>query len=157
KHPFDAARVRRGLERMLWGFFKKLVIADNIAPIITHAYSATPTDGPLIIAISILFAFQLYCDFSGYSDIAVGTALVLGYDIMENFDRPYASRSIAEFWRRWHISLSSWVRDYLYITLGGNRVSVPRHYFNLIVTFTLIGLWHGANWTYVCFGALHGL
>src|SRR3989344_5030668 len=112
-HTFDAQRVRRGLERILWGFFKKIVIADNIAPIVSHIYAGTPADGPLIIAVALLFAYQLYCDFSGYSDIAVGTALVLGYDIMENFDRPYAARSVSEFWRRWHISLSSWLRDYL--------------------------------------------
>lgn len=156
-HPFNADRVRRGLERMLWGFFKKLVIADNIAPIVSHVYAGSSTEGPLIIAAAVLFTYQLYCDFSGYSDIAVGTALVLGYDIRENFDRPYAARSMAEFWRRWHISLSSWLRDYLFTPLfwwGRHRKWWAEA--SLFISFVLIGLWHGANWTYVTFGALNG-
>ena len=157
-HSFDSTKVRRGLERMLWGFFKKLVIADNLALIVTQIYSGTP-DGSLVIVAAVLFTFQIYCDFSGYSDIAVGTALVLGYDIMENFNRPFASRSVAEFWRRWHISLSSWLRDYVYypLALGGKRHSRLRLYVSLFASFVLIGLWHGANWTYVVFGALNGL
>ena len=104
----------------------------------------------------IAFAWQIYCDFSGYSDIAIGSARVMGYELMENFNRPYFSTSIAEFWRRWHISLSSWFRDYLYIPLGGNRVSRWRWYYNLIVVFMICGLWHGAKWTFVLWGALHG-
>jgi D-alanyl-lipoteichoic acid acyltransferase DltB (MBOAT superfamily) len=110
---------------------------------------------PLITG-TIAFAFQIYCDFSGYSDIAIGSAQVLGFTLMKNFDRPYAARSIAEFWRRWHISLSTWFRDYLYIPLGGNRVARPRWYVNLFVTFIVSGLWHGARWTFVVWGALHG-
>jgi len=156
-HSFDANKVRRGLERMLWGFFKKLVIADNIAPIVTHVYSGAPTDGLLIIIVMVLFAYQIYCDFSGYSDIAIGAALVLGFDIMENFNRPYASTSIAEFWRRWHISLSLWFRDYLYIPLGGSRVYQWRFSMNILVVFLASGVWHGANWTFVVWGFLHGL
>lgn len=158
-HSFDADNVRRGLERMLWGFFKKLVIADNIAPIVAAIYAGTPADGPLIIVAAILFAFQIYCDFSGYSDIAVGSARALGYDIMENFNRPFASRTVGEFWRRWHISLSSWLRDYVYypMALSGDRHTKARLYVSLLASFALIGLWHGANWTYVIFGTLHGL
>jgi D-alanyl-lipoteichoic acid acyltransferase DltB (MBOAT superfamily) len=105
---------------------------------------------------SVLFAFQIYYDFSGYSDIAIGAAQILGYETMANFNRPYASKSISEFWRRWHISLSTWFRDYLYIPLGGNRVSVPRWSLNLFIVFLLCGLWHGANWTFVVWGGLHG-
>jgi alginate O-acetyltransferase complex protein AlgI len=157
-HAFDALRARRGLERMLWGFFKKLVIADNIGAIVASLYSTTSSDGPMLLLAAVLFTFQIYNDFSGYSDIAVGTALVLGYDIMENFERPLSSRSIPEFWRRWHISLSSWLRDYLYYPLAlTGRISRARLYASLFVTFVLIGLWHGANWTFVIFGALHGI
>ena len=155
-HDFEPVRTRRGLERMLWGFFKKLVIADQLARIVDPLFLNTPQNGPALWCLMTLFAYQLYCDFSGYSDIAIGSAEVLGFRLMENFDRPYASRSITEFWRRWHISLSSWLKDYLYIPLGGNRVSKNRWYFNLLATFILIGLWHGANWTFVAFGALHG-
>ena len=157
-HSFESSRVAQGLERMGWGFFKKLVIADNIAPIVNLLYAAPHLTGPQIILVSVLFAYQLYCDFSGYSDIAVGAARVLGYEIMENFDRPFASRSIAEFWRRWHISLSSWLRDYLYypLALGGTRHSALRLYESLFCTFLLVGLWHGANWTFIVWGGLHG-
>ncbi len=156
---FDAHRVRQGLERMLWGFFKKLVIADNIAPFVDSIYSSPTAEGPLIALAAVLFAFQIYCDFSGYSDIALGSAKVLGYEIMENFNRPFASRTVAEFWRRWHISLSSWLRDYVYypLALGGKRHTVSRLYASLFISFVLIGLWHGANWTYVIFGALNGM
>jgi D-alanyl-lipoteichoic acid acyltransferase DltB (MBOAT superfamily) len=155
---WDEARATIGLERMLWGFLKKLVIADNIAPIVNHIYSSGITDGPALIMALVLFSYQLYCDFSGYSDIAVGAAQVLGYEITENFDRPYASRSIAEFWRRWHISLSNWLRDYLYypLALSGKHHSQQRLYTSLFITFVLIGLWHGANWTFVVMGALFG-
>ena len=155
-HEFNAFKARRGLERMLWGFFKKLVIADQLAVVVNSMFGNLPTDGPSLVFLIFLFAYQIYCDFSGYTDIAIGSALVLGYDLSENFDRPYASRSIGDFWRRWHMSLSHWLRDYLYIPLGGNRVSKLRWYFNIFVTFILIGLWHGANWTFVAFGALHG-
>ncbi len=157
---FDAARAFDGLTLMLWGFFKKLVIADQLAVIVDRGYAdvyhADPTT--LLIAV-ILFAYQLYCDFSGYSDIAVGTARVFGFELTRNFERPYASRSIAEFWRRWHISLSNWLRDYLYmpLALSGGGATRNRLYFSLFITFVLIGLWHGANWTFIALGATHGI
>lgn len=154
---FDYNRVVAGLRRMAWGFFKKLVIADNLALLVNQVYN-NPTDyeGITLILATIFFAFQIYCDFSGYSDIAIGAAQVMGYNLMENFRRPYFSKSIAEFWSRWHISLSSWFRDYLYIPLGGNRVIKWRWYYNLFITFLVSGLWHGANWTFIVWGALHG-
>jgi alginate O-acetyltransferase complex protein AlgI len=156
-HRFEYERVVSGLKRMAWGFFKKLVIADRLALYVNDVYAAPQQFTGLQLTIAtVFFAYQIYCDFSGYSDIAVGSARVLGFKLMENFDRPYASRSISEFWKRWHISLSSWFRDYVYIALGGKRVSKARHYFNLMVTFSVSGLWHGASWTYVIWGALNG-
>lgn len=169
KHDFDAHRARQGLERMLWGFFKKLVIADQIASIINPIFLNLPPngistitpllDGPSLIVLVALFSYQLYCDFSGYSDIAIGGAMVLGFSLTENFNRPFSSISIADFWRRWHISLSNWLRDYLYypLALGWGKVSKLRLYFSLFITFTLIGLWHGANWTFIIMGAMHGI
>jgi len=157
RHGFEYNRVVDGLRLMLWGFFKKIVIADRLAVYVNQVYNH-PGDfstGPLVLA-TYFFAFQIYCDFSGYTDIAIGSARVMGYDLMENFRRPYFARSIAEFWRRWHISLSTWFRDYLYISLGGSRVWRWRWYYNLILVFTLSGLWHGANWTFFVWGALHG-
>ncbi|MCB9170783.1 MAG: MBOAT family protein [Flavobacteriales bacterium] len=156
-HDFDQARVIRGLKQMLWGFFKKLVIADRLGLIVDPIYDAPRQhDGPTLVLATFLFALQIYCDFSAYSDIAIGAARVLGHDLMENFRTPYLSSSIREFWSRWHISLSTWFRDYLYIPLGGNRVLKWRWYFNLFVVFLVSGLWHGANWTFVLWGALHG-
>lgn len=154
---FDYHRVTDGLRLMLWGMFKKVVIADTLAKLVEPVYSS-PSDytGPALVAATFFFAFQIYCDFSGYTDIAIGAAKVLGIELMKNFDRPYSAKSIREFWRRWHISLSTWFRDYLYIPLGGNRVSKSRNYFNLVVVFFLCGLWHGANWTFVIWGLLHG-
>jgi alginate O-acetyltransferase complex protein AlgI len=158
QHHFDYERVVSGLKRMAWGFFKKLVIADRLALYVNDVYAAPQNFTGLQLTIAtVFFAYQIYCDFSGYSDIAIGSARVLGFRLMENFDRPYASRSISEFWTRWHISLSSWFRDYVYIPLGGNRVTRPRHYFNLLVTFSVSGLWHGASWTYVVWGTLNGV
>lgn len=156
---FNPTQARRGLERMLWGFFKKIVIADQLAQIINPFYANPPTDGALLIVLAIMFTYQLYCDFSGYSDIAVGSAMLLGFNLNENFNRPFAARTFADFWRRWHISLSNWIRDYLYypLALGWGRVSKTKLYISLLTSFTLIGLWHGANWTYVVFGAMHGL
>lgn len=155
---FDADRVSRGLGLMLWGFFKKLVIADRAAVFVDAVYADPERfGGPTIIAATYLFAFQIYADFSGYSDIAVGTARVLGVELMENFERPYAARSITDFWRRWHISLSTWFRDYLYVPLGGGRVAARQRLFNVAVVFLLSGLWHGANWTFVAWGVFHGL
>jgi D-alanyl-lipoteichoic acid acyltransferase DltB (MBOAT superfamily) len=158
-HPFDPFKVRQGLELMIWGFFKKLVIADKIALLVDYSHAKIQdTSGSMLIFTTILFSYQLYADFSGYSDIALGSALVFGYDLTVNFNRPFASRSIAEFWRRWHISLSSWLRDYLYhpLVFSGKQVTKLRIYLSMFLTFALIGLWHGANWTYVVFGALHG-
>lgn len=158
KHSFDYIRVVEGLRKMAWGMFKKIVIADRLAVYVNQVYN-TPENYaglPLIVA-TFLFAIQIYCDFSGYSDIALGSAKVMGFTLMKNFDRPYFSKSISEFWRRWHISLSSWFRDYLYIPLGGNRVGKSRWYFNLFFTFFISGLWHGASWNYIIWGSLHGV
>lgn len=154
---FEYARVVTGLKQMLWGFFKKLVIADRVAVMVNLVYNdAGAYDLPTTLLVLYLFAFQIYCDFSGYSDIAIGAARVMGYDIMQNFRVPYLSASIREFWSRWHISLSTWFRDYLYIPLGGNRVVKWRWYYNLFIVFVVSGLWHGANWTFILWGALHG-
>lgn len=156
-HDFDLDRVVDGLKLMLWGFFKKVVIADRLGLYVNQVYDASRahTGWSLIIA-TYFFAFQIYCDFSGYTDIAIGAAQVMGFRLMDNFNRPYFSKSIAEFWRRWHISLSSWFRDYVYLPLGGNRVAVPRWYLNIVIVFLLSGFWHGANWTFFAWGALHG-
>jgi alginate O-acetyltransferase complex protein AlgI len=147
-----------GLRQMLWGFFCKLVVADNCATVVNAIFNhkgALP--GSLMLLGCVLFAFQIYADFSGYSHIALGTARLFGFELMQNFATPYFSQSHPEFWRRWHISLSSWFRDYVYIPLGGNRASKSRQAFNLLVTFTLSGLWHGANWTFIVWGVLNGL
>jgi D-alanyl-lipoteichoic acid acyltransferase DltB (MBOAT superfamily) len=141
---------------MLWGMFKKVVIADNLDPLVSMVYLNTQFSGPLVMLGTIAFGFQIYCDFSGYSDIARGTARVLGFDIMLNFHLPYIAKNIREFWRRWHISLSTWLRDYLYISLGGNRRGEVRTYFNLFITMLLGGLWHGAAWNFALWGAWHG-
>lgn len=154
---FDADRVSDGLRLILWGMFKKVVIADRLGIYVNEVYNnPTAWEGWPVILATYFFAFQIYCDFSGYSDIAIGAAKVMGYDLMENFRRPYLSKSPAEFWRRWHISLSTWFRDYLYIPLGGSRVSIPRWYINLMIVFLVSGLWHGAAWTFVLWGGLHG-
>jgi alginate O-acetyltransferase complex protein AlgI len=156
-HSFDYDRIVAGLRRMAWGFFKKIMIADNLALMVNEVYNnPTEYEGITFILATIFFAFQIYCDFSGYSDIAIGASQVMGFRLMENFRRPYFSKSISEFWGRWHISLSTWFRDYLYIPLGGNRVVKWRWYYNLFITFLVSGLWHGANWTFVVWGALHG-
>ncbi len=156
-YSFEYTRVVGGLQQMLWGFFKKLVIADRIAPIVNSAYNdPTGSSEISLLFATYLFAIQIYCDFSGYSDIAIGAARILGINLMDNFRVPYLSKSIREFWQRWHISLSTWFRDYLYIPLGGNRVAIPRWYLNLMIVFVVSGLWHGANWTFVVWGALHG-
>ena len=157
KQDFEYTRVVEGLRLMLWGLFKKLVIADRLAIYVNAVYNNYEAhNGTTLILASIFFTFQIYCDFSGYSDMAIGAAKVMGIKLMNNFNRPYFSRSMSEFWKRWHISLSSWFRDYVYITLGGNRVSIPRWYLNLFIVFLISGLWHGANWTYVIWGALNG-
>jgi alginate O-acetyltransferase complex protein AlgI len=157
-HAFDYQRVTNGLKLIAWGLFKKVVIADHLAIVVNQVYNQpTKYQGIGLIVATICFAYQIYCDFSGYSDIALGTAQVMGFKLMDNFKQPYLSRSVSEFWQRWHISLSTWFRDYLYIPLGGNRVSPWRWQFNLLVVFMVSGLWHGANWTFVIWGALHGL
>lgn len=155
---FDETRAVEGLRRILWGFFKKVVIADRLAIYVNAVYNSPQeySGFPLIIA-TFFFAFQIYCDFSAYTDIAIGTARIMGFDLMENFRQPYFSRSIREFWSRWHISLSTWFRDYLYIPLGGSRVAFPRYLLNLFIVFLVSGLWHGASWTFVIWGTLHGL
>jgi len=158
KHDFEYQRVCDGLKMMLWGMIKKVVIADRLAVYVNAVYNNVGNhNGNTLILATIFFSFQIYCDFSGYTDIAIGAAKVMGFNLMQNFNRPYFSKSIAEFWKRWHISLSTWFKDYLYITLGGNRVRTARLYFNLLVTFLVSGLWHGANWTYVIWGALNGI
>ena len=158
KHGFDAHRVVSGIRIMLWGFFKKIVIADRAAIAVNTIYnSAFDYKGLYLTAATVLFAFQIYCDFSGYSDIAKGCARVLGFDLMDNFKNPYLSKSIKEFWRRWHISLSTWFMDYVYIPLGGNREGEAKKDRNLLITFLVSGLWHGANWTFVLWGGLHGI
>ena len=158
KTIFSYASAVEGFRLVLWGFFKKIVIADNIALVVNDIFDQTKSHNSFTVFCGcILFAFQIYCDFSGYSDIAVGTARSLGFDIMKNFATPYFSKSFTEFWHRWHISLSSWFRDYVYFPLGGNRKKEIRSDFNLLFTFLLSGLWHGANLTFIIWGGLHGL
>ncbi len=157
KMSFDYQRITDGLKLIAWGLFKKIVIADRLAILVNRVYNDPQSyDGPGITVATVLFAYQIYCDFSGYSDIAIGTAQVMGFNLMENFRRPYHARSISDFWHRWHISLSTWFRDFLYIPLGGNRVGTFRLYCNILVVFVVSGLWHGANWTFIVWGALHG-
>ena len=157
-HKFEYNRVRRGLLLMLWGFFQKLVIADRAAVLVNQVYNhSTDYGGMGIIIATLLFALQIYCDFSSYTDIARGAAEVMGFHLMKNFQQPYFSKSIAEFWRNWHISLSSWFKDYLYIPLGGNKRGAVRKYINVMIVFLVSGLWHGASWHFVFWGFLHGL
>jgi alginate O-acetyltransferase complex protein AlgI len=156
-HKFEYDRVASGLRVMLWGFFKKIVIADRLAIVSDKVFAAPHNYNSMGLMIaSLFFSFQIFCDFSGYSDIAIGSARIMGFTLMKNFDSPYSSKSLSEFWKRWHISLSTWFKDYLYIPLGGNRVRIPRLYINLFIVFLISGLWHGANWTFIIWGALHG-
>ncbi len=158
RHDFNYDNITAGTKRMAWGFFKKLVIADRLALYVNDVYTRPQAFNGLQLTIAtVFFAYQIYCDFSGYSDIAIGTARILGFRLMENFQTPYYSASVSEFWRRWHISLSTWFRDYLYYPLGGNRVRRPRWMMNILITFGVSGLWHGANWTYVVWGLLNGV
>ena len=153
----NAYNISMGIKIMLWGYFKKVVIADRLNVLVNTVYGAPAEyEGLALIIATLCFTVQIYCDFSGYSDIARGCAGTMGIELINNFDRPYFSKSIREFWRRWHISLSSWFKDYLYIPLGGNRVSIPRQWLNYMITFMVSGLWHGASWTFVVWGALHG-
>ena len=158
KHTFDYEKATYGLKLMAWGFFKKIAIADTLAIYVDRIYKDVHQyEGSVLLIASVLFSIQIYCDFSGYSDIAIGTAKLFGIDLMKNFKSPYFSSSIKQFWSRWHISLSTWFRDYVYIPLGGNRKGEKKRRFNLIVTFLVSGLWHGANWTYVIWGGIHGI
>lgn len=157
KHELDYRNVTEGLKLMLWGFFKKIVVADRLAIYVNTVYGHDERYGGVtFLMATIFFSFQIYCDFSGYSDIAIGAARVMGFKLMTNFNRPMFAKSTAEFWKRWHISLSTWFKDYLYIPLGGSRVKVHRLYLNLFIVFVISGLWHGANWTFVIWGAING-
>ena len=156
KNKLTSDNARVGLSKMAVGFFKKIVVADILAEFVNAVYNdAANATGPALVIATVFFGFQIYCDFSGYTDIAIGCARVMGIKLMKNFDRPYKALSIKEFWARWHISLSTWFRDYLYFPLGGSRCSKPRHMFNLFMVFFVSGLWHGANWTFVIWGLLH--
>jgi len=158
ENSFDFARVSSGLTLMLWGLFKKVVIADRLAIYVNLVYNDPQGySGSSLLLATYFFTFQIYCDFSGYTDMAIGAARILGYDLMANFRLPYFAESVSDFWRRWHISLTSWFRDYLYIPLGGNRTSSARWLLNIMAVFTISGLWHGAAWTFVIWGMLHGI
>lgn len=158
ERTFDTENVKSGFRFILWGLFKKMVIADRLAYFVDHVYNSSANySGITLVAVAFMFGFQIYCDFSGYSDIAIGSARLLGFDLMQNFRFPYFSKSLQEFWRRWHISLSTWFRDYVYVPLGGNQVSKKRWIFNILITFILSGLWHGAAATFILWGFLHGL
>lgn len=158
EHSFDFENMRTGLLIMLWGYFQKLVLADRIAIVVDQAYGDVKAyPGGYLLLASVLFAVQIYCDFSGYSMIAIGSAKVMGFTLMENFNCPYLARTVSGFWKRWHISLTSWFRDYLYIPLGGNRKGTARKYINMMIVFIVSGLWHGAAWTYIVWGFLNGI
>ncbi|HKG07677.1 MAG TPA: MBOAT family O-acyltransferase [Pedobacter sp.] len=156
KH-FNYDNVTSGLRLMLWGMIKKVVIADRLSLFTDDVFNNIGNFPALTLVLAVFFfSFQIFCDFSGYSDIAIGAARVMGFKLMTNFNQPYQARNISEFWKRWHISLSTWFRDYLYIPLGGNRVKLYRGYLNLFIVFIISGFWHGANWTFIVWGALHG-
>lgn len=156
KTEINLTDVQKGLNLIAYGFFKKLVVADRLASYVSRVYADTSQmeSVPLLLG-AIFFCIQVYCDFSGYSDIAIGSAKLFGIDLMQNFDRPYLARNLREFWRRWHISLSEWIRDYVYIPLGGSRKGGKRTIINLFITFILVGLWHGGYWSLVVWGAAH--
>lgn len=157
EHTFSTDNFTEGVKQMIWGYFMKLCVADVLSQYVDAVYNNLELhNGPSIVVATLFFTFQIYCDFAGYSNIAIGAAKVMGYDLMQNFRQPYLSMSVREFWKRWHISLSTWFMDYLYIPLGGNRVPYARHLLNLMITFLVSGLWHGANWTFVLWGAIHG-
>lgn len=155
---FEYNRVREGLIRIGWGFFKKVVVADRLSIFVQQVYQHPGEHGGFAVVLATwMFAFQVYCDFSGYSDIAIGSARMMGVNLTDNFKTPYFSKTIREFWQRWHITLSVWIRDYLYFPMGGSRVTYSRLMFNTMFTFAVMGLWHGANWTFVMFGVIHGV
>lgn len=158
KRKFEYDNAINGLSLIAYGFFKKIVIADRLAIYVNAVFADINNANTISLTLgAVFFAFQIYADFSGYSLIARGVSKLLGFDLMVNFNRPYLATNIPDFWRRWHISLSTWFRDYVYIPLGGNRVSIVRNYYNLLIVFLVSGLWHGANWTFVVWGGLHGL
>lgn len=154
---FDYSKSADGLRQILWGLFKKIVIADNCAPLVNDIFSNPDYSSSTLVIGAVLFSFQIYCDFSGYSDMALGIARLFGFELIQNFSFPYFSRDIAEFWRRWHISLSSWFRDYVYIPLGGSKVNNTLKIRNTFIIFTLSGFWHGANWTFIVWGILNAV
>ena len=157
-HHFSVENLMRGLSMMAWGYFQKMVIADRAAMYVNRVYAGWRGASGLELLIgSVLFAVQIYTDFAGYSYIAIGAARVMGFELMTNFNHPYFAKSIGQYWGRWHISLSTWFKDYVYFPLYGDKVTVPRHYRNLLITFAISGLWHGANWTYVIWGVYNGL
>ncbi len=156
EHEFDIKRFVEGGKLFIWGLFKKIVIADRLALYSDSVFNNPEMhSSPTLMLATLFFTIQIYCDFSGYSDMAIGSARMMGFNLMQNFNLPYLANSIADFWKRWHISLSSWFSDYVYIPLGGNRVSISRWIFNIFVVFLVSGLWHGANWTFVIWGGLH--
>lgn len=158
KHVFTYSNAVQGLRLMLLGYFMKVVVADRLSTYVDAVYNNLPHhNGMSLLIATLFFSIQIYCDFAGYSSIAIGAARIMGFRLMQNFNRPYFSASITEFWRRWHISLSTWFKDYFYIPLGGNRVPKNRNYFNLFLTFLVSGIWHGANWTFVIWGSIHGV
>jgi D-alanyl-lipoteichoic acid acyltransferase DltB (MBOAT superfamily) len=158
ERTFDYTKAVDGMRQMLWGFFKKMVVADNCAAVVNSIWPIYQfATGLHLLLIAILFTFQIYGDFSGYSDIAIGCARLFGIELKRNFNFPYFSRDIAEFWRRWHISLTTWFRDYIYIPLGGSRVGKWKSFRNTMVIFLVSGFWHGANWTFIVWGAYHAL
>jgi alginate O-acetyltransferase complex protein AlgI len=158
KHNFTYENTVSGLRLILWGMFKKVVIADRVGVLVAQVFgSPQEYNGVAYMVALFFFAYQVFCDFSGYSDIAIGTARIFGVKLMLNFNRPFYSKTMGEFWHRWHISLSSWFRDYFYIAIGGSRVSKPRWYFNVYATFLISGLWHGASWNFVFWGSVHGV
>jgi D-alanyl-lipoteichoic acid acyltransferase DltB (MBOAT superfamily) len=158
KRNFNYDFAVSGVQLIVWGLFKKMVIADNSAIIVQGIFASYESQSPISLIIGmLLFAFQIYCDFSGYSDIAIGTGRLFGFDLMTNFKFPYLSKSISEFWKRWHISLSTWFRDYLYIPLGGSKVSEGKALRNIFIVFIVSGFWHGANWTFIVWGFIHAL
>ncbi len=158
KKKYSYENFSSGMKQIIWGYFKKLVVADRLAIIVNSVYNnQSEHSGITLLLATLFFSFQVYCDFSAYSDIAIGSARIMGYDLMENFRRPFLAKSFPEVWRRWHISLTTWFKDYVYIPMGGSRVSQSRWLFNVIVVFTISGLWHGANWTFIIWGAIHGI
>lgn len=158
RHHFDYEMAMSGMRLIIWGYFMKLVLADRCGIYVDAVFdNVDKHNGGSFLVASLLFPFQIYGDFAGYSLIAIGAAKIMGFKLMDNFKRPYLASSVGEFWHRWHISLSTWFKDYVYIPLGGNRVGKLRNYFNLFVTFVVSGVWHGANWTFFCWGSLHGV